>query len=310
MNVVVVGLGRAAWLYATQGHSKYITHTYSILNNPNFNLVAGIDTNKSVRDKWTNSIGINSYAFIEDLPSNIRVDLIIICTSKENLLKVLLLTLKSYPGVKILVEKPLVTTLEDIVKIEQIESSDIDRIAVNFPRLFLPENNVIKSLLARDLADSELEITGNYSKGFLNTATHLIMLINNWFPGIEFKVSEYSETFNSDLGLSFNLMSETTTLSSTSRIAYNSVRSYSTFDLNINSSTSWLKYINGGETISFQNSLYNSHFSIRSSRKDYQKYIYEKIGNEEWDFIVSLSGLGTFIPIIKKIITQNVRLEK
>jgi predicted dehydrogenase len=305
MKVVVVGLGKAAWLYAFQGQNKFRTHTYSILNNPKFRLVAGVETNQEIRDKWTKSIGINSYATIEDIPSNIRFDLVVICTCQESLLTILLHTLSTYPTVKILIEKPIVKTTEDILKIEAIDRSDVDRIVVNFPRLFLPENDVIKSLLDDGMKESEYKISGNYSKGFLNTGTHVITLINNWFPETEFKVYEFYETFKSDMGLSFNLVSSNFLMNDKSRIAYNSLESDSTFDLIINNSTSKLEYMDGGDSISYNNYLSNKVLSIRSNRREYQKYVYDTIAQQEWDFIVSISGLANFIPIIKKILNQN-----
>jgi hypothetical protein len=53
-KVVIIGLGNATWKYAEdEPGRRYITHTWSLIEFPSIEIVAGIDLDPKTRLDWS-----------------------------------------------------------------------------------------------------------------------------------------------------------------------------------------------------------------------------------------------------------------
>ncbi len=138
MNVLLVGLGNASWLYAEHNSSlRFITHTHAINSIGDLQLVAGCETNQELAMAWSRKFGLPVFSELSQV--NFNVDLVVIAVNHAELLDVTLAAIKRWPSSKILVEKPLITSEAQLVLLQTLAEIDLERIWINFPRNFQPE---------------------------------------------------------------------------------------------------------------------------------------------------------------------------
>jgi len=97
------------------------------------------------------------------------------------------------PSVLVLVEKPVVSSMNDYRSLLKVDHKNMDRVLVNLPRLFAPESLELLSLIS-DQSATSIEIVGTYSGSRLNTSLHFVSLIDYLVSGINW-VSNRSGDF-------------------------------------------------------------------------------------------------------------------
>ena len=269
MKVLLVGLGKASWLYAEEDFSKWpITHTHALNYINGVYLAGGCDTNFEIAIAWGNRFCLPVYESIDEI--ELQVDLVVIAVNHENLLSCLLKSLKKWPLAKILIEKPLVTKVEDIKILTDLNCQEKDRVWINFPRLFQTETHKIKEILKRYQQNNNfdsLRVTGSYTGGYLNTASHLISLLDFLFG--ELKFTQITSHNTPDISFDFRN-------GSVSGRIHGKEKGTSTFDLDIVGSGLCITYKNGGSKI-IVNDFKEGIYELPASRSDYQVEVYKSL---------------------------------
>ena len=138
MKVLLVGLGKASWLYAEHNPSlKFITHTHAINSVGDLQLIAGCEINQELAGAWSRRFRLPVFSRLSQV--DISVDLVVIAVNHAELLEVALSSAKRWPSAKILVEKPFITSEAQLELIQTLRATDLERIWINFPRNFQPE---------------------------------------------------------------------------------------------------------------------------------------------------------------------------
>lgn len=282
MKVLLVGLGNASWLYAErEPNLKFITHTHSINFFTEFQLVAGCEIDKDLAIAWSEKFGLPVFSEISQI--SIDVDLVVIAVNHARLLDVAIDSLSLWPHARILVEKPFITSEAQLKVLQNLSAHDMNRIWINFPRIFQPETSVLKDLILEHLTqgvDEFLEWNGVYSGGFLNTSSHFISLINYLFGTCHLELLSDNQNF----AMNYSIRG---TCVRGSMLELDSP--VSTGSAVITGTSFRVEYLDGGKDIALSSSLHGE-FQISTTRSQYQLQVYRKL-LEIWNG--SESNLGT-----------------
>lgn len=285
MNAALIGLGRAAWLYAEdRPELDLITHTHSILNDSTLRLVAGFDKNEKSSASWEAKFGIPTFRSFSDLPADL--DLVIIAVNHESLCDTFFSSLTKWPSAKILVEKPLVTNEHELKRILGLSPADTMRTYINFPRLFQKETQEVKNFIEEYLDRNpyeKLSLNGTYSGGYLNTASHFLSLERFLFGRLEYSIN--SDSIPS--GLSYNFTNH--------KLVGTMIGSEigpSTANFRISGKHLTIDYLDGGKMIKVDDDKHGP-IEVITSRDSYQQQVYNGL-KRDWltnsDTIASLKS--------------------
>lgn len=138
-NVAVVGAG----IYGSN-------HIRAYHWNPDVELVAVCDLDKTIRDKVQKEYAIKVYADVDEMLQNEQLDAVSVATPDCYHLKPALSAIKS--GKHVLIEKPLATTLEDARLIIRAAKEHGVRVAVDYHKRWDPAAIQLKNELSKPSA--------------------------------------------------------------------------------------------------------------------------------------------------------------
>lgn len=287
MKVILIGLGKAGWSSDSTEEKIYKTHTKSIRGTNGFQLVAGIDKSVKARADWQHHTGLATYKNFRDANQNHECDLVVIATSIGDLFITLTEVLNASKNIRVLVEKPVISTKSDFSILEELSHRFSNQVLVNLPRLFCPEIDQISNQLT---GKNIYEISGNYSGGYLNTSLHLISLVNFVTSNVVWESHSRSDNHAFTLkrfGKMLGVVHEKTDIDE------------STFDLVWKSEDFSLNYLQGGKQIEFK--VGDSFVEIENTRQIYQKNVYEFIQHMGFDAAITRAGLEVILPSFRAL---------
>ena len=309
LKTLLIGLGRAGWRYSDRPSADIISHTPAILLHPDFDLICGIDLDKTLRTNWSAETGKPSFNNMEDSKLIIEPELVVIATSTPSLLKTLLDALQKYPRSKILVEKPIVIDREGLNTLKYISDDDKCRILVNLPRVFQNESFAIRdSIKIRTANDTnKILISGYYSNGYLNTGIHVIHFLDFLFGATFYSTTKVRNQYPvMDMGrnINFPYTPESRLLGN---LCYRSDTGESNFSFSIKLNDELtLEYLNGGQQFSFfgQDGISLLSNQNTSSRSTYQYEVYNSIAKYAWNELIGLAGASKVIRILEQMLSN------
>ena len=293
MKVAITGLGKAAWKYDLEMPEGRRSHTRSILEVSGFELVGGYDFNPNVAESWSKHFDLPIFRSFEEMINKCNPDLVVVAVPIENLFSSLQNILMFSTRIKVLVEKPVISSEEQYSKLLEIEEVYKNRVLVNLPRLFAPETHELAALLNSEGAGVP-KISGTYSGSLLNTSLHFITLLNYLKPNIfwvcnqfgDFSISIESENENLEIG----------------RILYKPERADSSFDFTLIEDKRKIDYKDGGYLIDFTNR--GQVTTIKTSRDRYQENVYKYISEQGFKQSLRIAGLFEILPSLQGMLSN------
>ncbi len=178
LKVLIIGLGEIAMGYDFGRDNVTWTHVAALLNNDNFEIMAGVDPATSTHNKFYTLTTAPTYSDIDDFIMNDHpsVDLVVISSpTKYHLAHYQ--KIKSLKPRLVLMEKPLVADDEELEKfMAEIESGP--RVMVNLFRLYQFQ---INNVLEEHAGNGPCRIIIRYSKSVEHNGIHFISLVLRHF---------------------------------------------------------------------------------------------------------------------------------
>ncbi len=174
-NCAIVGCGKIGVSFDSPNDSNIRTHLKSYLDNKECKLVAVCDPDlKKLKQVTSNWKKIKSYTCLEKLLEENPIDVLSICSSTEKHFENFDLACKE--GVKkIWLEKPSAENSNLTKKMIQIKNKFGVKVFVNYPRRYDPSFIELKNELVN--IGNLVSVSGFYTKGLRNNASHLIDLL-------------------------------------------------------------------------------------------------------------------------------------
>lgn len=313
-RVLLVGLGKAAWNYSdglqVEDNERFQRHTDSILSLQSLQLIGGVDVQESVANAWGNRYSKSSYTELPELDFQEK-DIVVISTDIKNLSKCLVEVALKFPKSTVLVEKPVAISESDLLLLNSIGEDRRRLIFVNFPRIFQPETNLLKFEIGKLIQENNiksLNISAEYSKGFLNTGSHLIVLLRYLFDR-EMCITPIGEVTGTGITEGFDFRIESKDLFVRGIVKYNPSIEVSTFSISTSLKTHHLKYSDGGREVTITNSRTHEEYHLKSTREQYQLEVYKRLSEYSYLSLISSVGLGSLLPTLVKMIDslENAR---
>ena len=284
IKTLIIGLGSAGWVSDLSDQDIGKSHSFSISANQKFKLIGGVDSDSKKRDEWKKVFLLPTFADIESALSSLDYELVVIATPMNTLFPILEKLLLRDRKSRIIVEKPVLVDSKDFRYLAQLSSENGSRIIVNLPRLFSPEFTSIRSLLnGQDL----ISVSGDFSGSYLNTSLHLISFLNSLFPDCRWSLDNHDN--QTDLQVYHRGFKIGVIEGDRESFA-------STFNLEITTNKGTLSYLDGGLSIKFKHE--NLETEIISTRKVYQKNVYDYISASGWSESIRVAGLQAILPSI------------
>ena len=175
---VIVGLGNIGFKYDAhlKNSKKQLTHSKTIANSKNFELVAGIDANIENREKFSRKYSVPSYESLDDIPKNTHIDLIVICTSTDSHLINYKESIGLNPGA-IMLEKPVAFSQEDVSEIVKLGVASGIKTFINYQRNYHPAFQELSKQIRTSVFEGPYLLTGWYTGGLKNSGSHLLSLV-------------------------------------------------------------------------------------------------------------------------------------
>lgn len=183
LNVLLVGCGNIAGGFDDAAAQPEFakTHAKAYQKNPHTQVIACVDNNIERAAHFSLRWGIdNYYRCIADIPSDIAIDIVSICSSTDTHKSLIEQVIERSPKV-IFCEKPLtLTSSESRMILALLEERGISLI-INYSRRW---DSKVKEL-QQNLSTGELgevrNITAVYNKGLLHNGSHMIDLLRSLF---------------------------------------------------------------------------------------------------------------------------------
>ena len=298
MEILIIGLGKAAWAYAQSDIAKGgITHSYSIRKVRPLAKMVGVDPSQIAREAWSGEFDSVSYPSIESVENFDCFDLIVISTPTELLCEFLLSVIRKNNRATILVEKPLVTSLFQLTQLSELPSDSKSRIYVNLPRLFQPETKVLKEMIFQNFSFQPLQLDCHFSGGFYNTGSHFLTLLRYLLEGINFELSlKESKRY---ISIKSDLQSRYLVVGT---LNFEEI-GLSTGNFTLTSKGSELNYLDGGNVVTGR--ISGEPFELNSTRSNYQEQVYIELLNG-MNLNLHPSRLDFILPSLKNMVEIGV----
>jgi len=267
-NVVIIGLGNISLLYDYDNPGVTWTHARALSEHKGFNIIAGIDPDKSNRDLFVNAYHHNAYSslalFLEE--NKDIIDVMVIASPTDSHVTAYETLMANRYGKQcklVLMEKPVASNVSELNQLIN-RSSDAPVIMVNLFRLFQGHLNVYLERLSKSRI---FDIQVNYSKGLLHNGIHFFTLLNKYFG----ECGSYTkiEGLNTEaFKFSFS-QCDAIFKSYTDEIDDNSMI--------IKSDIGSLYYLNGGRHSFFVDTCHNKFEFDVNDFNHYQKYVYQAV---------------------------------
>ena len=199
MNVGIIGLG-----YWGKHYVRLVN------NNSKMNLIALCDVNKNNLDKFS-YLNINFFTNYEELFKKNLIDTVIIVTIAKEHYKIILKALEY--NLNIFVEKPIVTHLDECIKIKQLMNNNI-KLMTGYTYLFNPKVEYIYNYIkinSLNIKSIHFEWTcfgpiRNDVSPILDLGVHPISILLKLFPDYDFhNFNTYSTKTKNTYFISFNI---------------------------------------------------------------------------------------------------------
>ncbi len=192
INTLLIGLGKIGCSYdfsedfevdKPDSSKKIISHARATTVHPKFNLIAGIDKDKSASLLFSSLYKKPYFNSIKNLKKNLNqnIDLVIIAVTPQNQPELVEEVINQLNPKILLLEKPLAISLEETKKIKNLCASKPNLIVfVNYVRRYLPLVNKWRDIIIS--GEIGCFISGNiiYGKGLLTNGSHFINLAEYW----------------------------------------------------------------------------------------------------------------------------------
>jgi hypothetical protein len=175
----------------------------------------------------------------------------------------------------------------------EIASRSGNRIVVNLPRLFAPENAIISKYLGNDSLN---RISGNYSGGYINTFLHVVTFVNSIFPDSHWQSAFQNGKHYINIYRNERIVGEINEMQK---------KKISAFDLEIHNNLGILNYLEGGTLIYY--STNDSIIQIENTRGHFQRNVYDYIAVSGWHNAVKRAGLEHILPSISTFLELDPR---
>lgn len=200
MKIGIIGLG-----YWGKHYVRLIN------NNPTVKLVALCDINQNNLDKFS-YLNVNYFTDYKELFKSKLIDTVIIVTIAKEHYKIILKALEY--NLNIFVEKPIVTNLNDCIKIKSSMNNTNTKLMTGYTYLFNPKIEYICNYIKGnnlDIKSIHFEWTcfgpiRNDVSPILDLGVHPISILLKLFPNDEFhKFNTYSTNTKNTYFISFNI---------------------------------------------------------------------------------------------------------
>ncbi|MDE2427263.1 MAG: Gfo/Idh/MocA family oxidoreductase [Burkholderiales bacterium] len=181
---VLIGLGNIGMGYDSgdASESTFLSHAKSLFHHPEFDLICGVDIDKTSRLKFESLFKRPTYQTLNDIEINIYdIDLFVIAVPTKFHKSIIEQIFERHHPKVILCEKPLAYTDDDAQAIIDLCTDNECAVFVNYIRRSDPSAVEIKNLI------DETCSTGNrlkgvcwYTKGFLHNGSHFYNLLEHW----------------------------------------------------------------------------------------------------------------------------------
>jgi len=189
----VIGCGRIGCGFDDAPHNKIImTHAGSYYNNPNTDLVALCDIDKSKLIKYGKKYSVSKlFDNPNDLFGKVDLDCVSICTRADSHLNLVKIAAKN--GIKaIFLEKPIGNSLQNSSKIIEICKKNKIKLLIDHQRRFDPFFLHLKNFINNKIGKIQT-VNVIYGGGIVNTGTHIIDLLRYFFGEISFVNASFSQ---------------------------------------------------------------------------------------------------------------------
>ena len=197
IKIAIIGLGRIGFNY---GKNKKLTHFYSSLNFPNFQIVSLVDKNLQIKKKLNRNFKKIFYQNIKNIPTQQSIDLAIISSPDDHHYKNIIDIAKFNPKI-IIVEKPISRNLHQTQKIIKLSKKNKINFVVNYSRRFNDNYIKIRQQIKSNYFGKIKYVRMHYSRGLIHNSIHLID-ISLWLFGkplsCNFKNKKKSKSIDND----------------------------------------------------------------------------------------------------------------
>lgn len=177
-SLTIIGGGAMSCGYDSPKDEDILTHIHGALKHNLIRLDSIVETNKQrqkyISDKWGEEFEI--YSSLEESISNHTSDIFIVATPTDLHLKIIIDVLSIYSPQLIICEKPIVSNLNELEKLNVLIDQSNTKIITNFPRRFDPSLNQLKDIISS--ADKKHHFYGTFTKGLIHNGSHMIDLIS------------------------------------------------------------------------------------------------------------------------------------
>lgn len=177
----IIGLGRMGWSYdggRYRGDGRSLTHASCLARHAATVLVAGHDSDPEQRERFTRATGVKAVETPQELFAE-RLDLVTIASPSPLHAEHVRAAIEA--GVRyIWLEKPPTLSLAEHRAILALAEASDTRIAVNYPRSFMPQ---YAALAERASRHPPVAVQVDYSRSLSVNGVHLIDQVGMLFPG-------------------------------------------------------------------------------------------------------------------------------
>lgn len=188
IRVGIIGLGKIAFEYQLNNESSLLlTHMSVLLSNPKFQVIYGIDSDISKREKFTQIFKLPTFDPQDKEIFDYEIEMLVVSTPTESHFTSMQLAKKLKPKL-ILLEKPLASNIEEakLLYVDEVESKI--KVFVNYQRNYHKRFVELKNTLSGYVNHQKISIIGYFTGDWVNSGSHLIALIQFLIKG-ELKVS-------------------------------------------------------------------------------------------------------------------------
>jgi len=176
-ETVIIGAGNIGAFYDHPDSKDVLSHAHGINLHPEFELCGFIDCDEEILKRAASIWKTSGYRSLDEYTQCHQVDVVIIAVPDELHYEYLFKVLNFSPKLVIL-EKPIVTSLEDAKALELLNANITVQIIVNYSRRFESKYNNIYQLIQSNKLGRFTNGTGYYGKGILHNGSHLLDLLN------------------------------------------------------------------------------------------------------------------------------------
>lgn len=180
MKVLIIGLGKIGLIYDLNKKNMHLTHSKAFYRNKNFELIGGVDKNKSKVNLFKKKYKVAGFTKIKEALNKLNPDIIIISTNTNTHLNVIknIFSKKIYNKI-IFCEKPCGNSLQEIKEIYKISKKFKSKVFVNYMRSSM--NSLNELVKFSNFNKSYFKGVTYYNKSILNDASHYINLFQKIF---------------------------------------------------------------------------------------------------------------------------------